>query len=299
MIYKIYIDDDTVFSYADWSILSSLEYEFTSPEEADIWCVGIKRYIDDKYLSGYKNIKYIISPATGLDHISEDVKNKYEIISLIPKDVGEIRGSSEFTVFLVLSILRKSQSIFKNKNLIIGEELYGKTIGLLGYGRIARNIRPIFEAMGAKVIFHDIAYRSGFEKQDILKLSDIIIVLVSCTKENTGYIGGADFLNIEKQPYFINMTRGFVVDDRSLLEALITKKIKGAALDVVGDINIFENYLNNNDNLIITPHLAGSTYQSYEKACNYTIQKLEEKIKSNDLKKEAQKNSSEKKKAAD
>jgi len=280
MVYNIYIDDHTVFSYADWANLSPLEYRFSSAKDADIWCIGIKKYIDEMYLSGCNNVKYIVSPATGLDHISEDVKEKYDIISLIPKDVGEIRGSSEFTIFLVLSILRKSNSIFKNKSLIIGEEIYGKTIGLLGYGRIGKNIRPVLEAMGANVIYHDTAYRSGFSKEDVLKNSDIIIILVSCTKENTDYIGNVDFLNMERQPYFINMTRGFVINERALLKALITKKIKGAALDVVGDVNIFEDYLKNNDNLIITPHLAGSTYQSYEKACNYTIQRLKEKIKS-------------------
>jgi len=279
MVYNIYIDDPTVFSYADWSILSPLKYNFSSSADADILCVGIKKHIDEDYLLGCDNIKYIISPATGLDHISENVKKKYEIISLIPKDVGEIRGSSEFTIFLVLSILRKSNSIFKNRNLIIGEELYGKTVGLLGYGRIGKNIRPVFEAMGANVIYYDTAYRSGFSKEDVLEKSDIIIILVSCIKENTDYISSLDFLNMEKSPYFINMTRGFVVNEQALLEALITKKIKGAALDVVRDINIFKDYLKNNDNLIITPHLAGSTYQSYEKACNYTIQRLKEKIK--------------------
>jgi len=280
MVHNIYIDDHTVFSCADWSNLSPLEYRFSSAKDADIWCIGIKKYIDEMYMSGCDKVKYIISPATGLDHIAESVQEKYKIISLIPKEVGEIRGSSEFTIFLVLSILRQSKSIFKNKSMIVGEELYGKTVGLLGYGRIGKNIRPVFEAMGANVIYYDTAYRSGFSKKDVLEKSDIIIILVSCIKENADYISSIDFLNMEKQPYFINMTRGFVVNERALLKALITKKIKGAALDVVGDIKILEDYLKNNDNLIITPHLAGSTYQSYEKACNYTIQKLKETITS-------------------
>ena len=278
MIYNIYVDDNIVFDRANWSNLSPIEYRFSDPEDADIFCVGIKKHIDDEYLSGCNKIKYILSPATGLDHISEPVKKRYNIINLIPSEVEDIRASSEFTIFLVLSILRKSQEIFNKKYDIVGEEICGKTVGLLGYGRIAKNIHKVFEAMGAKVIFHDTAISDSLSKKEVLQSSDIVIVLVSCTKENMDYISNKDFINMKRKPYFINVTRGFVVNEYALLNALTTKRIKGAALDVVEDMHIFTDYLKNNDNLIITPHLAGSTYQSYEKACNYTIKKLKEKI---------------------
>lgn len=286
MSINLYIDDKVVFQNADWGILFDIEYNFSEEKDVNVLCVGIKKNIDENYIKQFPNLQYILSPSTGLTHISEEVKNRVKVINLIPGEVKDIdlssikdiSASSEFTVILTLSLLRRMNEIFCGKNNIVGEDIQGKTVGILGHGRIGKNVHKIFEAMGAKVIWHDILHVEGLSKKDILELSDIIVVLISCTKENAHYIDYQDFSDMKKCPYFINITRGFIVNNRALLNALLTKKIKGAALDVTDNISVFDDYLKNNDNLIITPHVAGSTYQSYKKACDFVIEKLKNEI---------------------
>lgn len=271
---NLYIDDTIVFENANWNILNPINYQFTGKKDADVLCVGIKKNIDDDYVKDFSSLKYILSPSTGLTHIKDDIDKNIKIISLIPGEVEDISASSEFTITLTLSLLRRTNEVFSGKNNVIGEDIRDKTIGILGYGRIGKNIHKVFDALGAKVIWHDICCNDCLSKKDVLELSEIIIVLVSCVKENAHYIDYQDFSNMKKCPYFVNIARGFVVNNMALLNALLIKKIKGAALDMDDNTFMFSDYLKNNRNLIITPHIAGSTYQSYKKACDFVIRKF-------------------------
>jgi phosphoglycerate dehydrogenase-like enzyme len=266
---NMYIDDEKVFCDADWNLLLPNKFCFTKKEDANVLCVGIDKIIDGNYIKECPNIEYILSPSTGIDHIK--VSKKVTIINLIPSMVKDIRASSEYTLLLILSLLRKFNAVLDDTK-VLGEDLYEKIVGLLGYGRIAKNLQVYLEAMGAKVIWHDID--DGKSKESVLEESDVVVVLVSSIENNRNYITYADFNRMNKCPYFVNVTRGFVVNDKALLYALNNKKIRGAALDVVENKDVFEGYLKCNNNLIITPHVAGSTIQSRKKACDFVIRRL-------------------------
>lgn len=262
---NIYIDDKTVFDEANWSLLSHVL--FTDITDCDTICVGIDKVIDDKFIENAKNARYILCPSTGIDHIKT---KKLKIINIIPSEASHITASSEFTLLLILSILRKAH-IAMSGNKIIGQDISGKTVGLIGYGRIAKNIEPCLKNLGAKTIWHDNKLASR-TKKEVLEQSDIVVLLINATEENRDFFSWQEFDLMKTGSFFINVTRGFVVNEEALLNALQSKKIAGAALDVVNESSILCKY--NGDNLIITPHVAGSTTQSRKKACDFVLKKL-------------------------
>lgn len=273
---NIFIEDKELFGGINWAKFSPLVPVFEKSGDVEAICVGIRKVIDDEYVLDFKNLKYIISPSTGLDHIqvtNKDITN----IHLIPSDVNHIKASSEFTLLLTLSIVRKIHIVSNSEfPIVVDDDLEGKMVGLLGYGRMANNLDRYFRAMGCEIIWHDINKEGGATKEEVLEKSEIVIVTVNCTKENTDYICYEDFLKMKKKPYFINPTRGFVVNDNDLLLALQLGLLKGAAVDGVSNFNNFREYLKNNDNIIVTPHIAGSTCESRDKACEYVLEKMKE-----------------------
>ena len=272
---NVYIDDPCVFDYADWSLLEdSFDITFLPLEDrflCDVLCVGFERVIDDAFLSEYVNVKHIVCPCTGSDHI--DISSDVNIIKLIPSEINDIPASSEFALLMVLAILRKFNAVLTYSNIQVGEDLMDKTVGLLGHGRIGKRLEGYLKALGANVIWHDIK-EDGLSKEDVLRRSDVVVLLVSATPENRNYISKEDFDKMDRCPYFVNVSRGFIVNDQDLLSALQDGAIKGAALDVVDDEVVFCDYLRANMNLIITPHTAGSTLQSRRKAIDFVFNKL-------------------------
>lgn len=267
---SIYIDDEDLYNLANWDLLSPIKYNFVSNRYANILCVGLSRLIDDNYISHFPNISHIISPTTAIDHISVSNK-KIQIINLIPDQITDITASSEFTLLLIMSIIRRSQISFTGKIPLEAEDISGMTVGILGYGRIGKNIDRYLTAMGATVIWHDIA--SGCSKQEILSRSDIIVVCVSSKEENKKFVSSDDFSAMEKKPYFINISRGFIIDEIAMLKSLKNDKLRGVAVDVVEDANRYKEYMSKY-NLIITPHCAGTTVGSRAKACSFVLKKL-------------------------
>jgi len=272
----IYIDDVELYKDSNWDCLLKPRSLISFSEEkryTNILCVGIRKIIDDNYVAHFPHLKYILSPSTGLDHI-KIINDNIKIISLNPSDVDDINASSEFTFLLILSILKKFPRVLSGEIRTDAEDLQNKTLGILGYGRIGKKVAKYAESMGANVIWHDI--NGGVSKDEIFKESDIVLVAVNCTEENRKYISKEDFEKMSaKKPYFINITRGFVVDEEALINALDNDQVVAVALDVVEDKRRFSKYLYHCDSrVIITPHVAGTTIQSRQKACNYVINKL-------------------------
>lgn len=273
---KIHIDDEDVFQFANWFLLA-IPYEFN--QDCEVLCVGFRKIIDDNFLSSFPNVKTILSPTTAIDHI-KTTRRDIKIIHLDPSSIDNINASSEFAFLLILSLLRQAGSVFRG-DIVIGDDLCGKTVGILGYGRIGKKLHKYCEVFGANVLFHDDAfftYSSNIyrTKEDILRESDVIVVCVSAIPENRHYIDYEDFKLMSETPYFVNISRGFVVSDMAVIDALTTGKIRGAGLDVVESLSNYEWY--NKPNLILTNHVAGSTTQSRILACNYILQKLNEEI---------------------
>jgi D-3-phosphoglycerate dehydrogenase len=254
----------------------------------------------------YPNIKFlnfISTPSTGTTHISDELKHRpnLKILSLsMTKKINSIKASSEYTFSIGLALIKKIVPAIKHvhnghwrdvEEKLRSEEIDKKVIGIIGFGRIGKNLSKYSKIFGMENIIYDPNIQlNGYnriENLNKIKLkSDIIFVCANFTKKNINFIDKNFFSKLKKKPYFINTSRGELVEENALLYALKKKKIKGAAIDVIKgeqNLNLKKNklvlYSKKNENLLITPHIAGLTPQSEAKAMNISIELIKKYFK--------------------
>lgn len=170
-------------------------------------------------------------------------------------------------------------------------EIRGKTLGLVGYGNIGTQLGVLAEGLGMKVIYHDIETRlplgnseSAKDLNDLLKRSDVVSLHVPETPDTKNMIGKKQIDLMKKNSILINASRGTVIDIDALAEALESKHLLGAAIDVFptepkSNDDRFESPLQKFDNVILTPHIGGSTLEAQE---NIGLEVSEKLIKYSD-----------------
>ncbi len=221
-------------------------------------------------------IKYILSPTTGLNHIDKKIINnsKIKIFHLNKKSfLKKIKASSEFTFYLILATLRKIKNI--NQKNVIGTELNGKLVGVIGLGRIGNNVANFCSSLNAKVIFYDNFIEKINNKKVkktsinfLLKNSDLIVICIPSTDKNFKFLNKKRIDLIKKGGILINTSRGEIIDEEYVIN-LAKKKYLFYSSDVIQNEQfIKKNYylkMNKNSNLLITSHLAGMTEESIYK----------------------------------
>ena len=154
-------------------------------------------------------------------------------------------------------------------------EVRGKKLGILGYGNIGSQLSVLAEAMGMEVHYHDIAEKLTLGNArkcsmgELLRVSDIVTVHVDGREGNRGLIGEREFAAMKDGAIFLNLSRGFVVDVDALARNLRRGKIRGAAVDVFpeeprSNRDPFSSPLQGIPNVILTPHIGGSTEEAQE-----------------------------------
>ena len=165
-------------------------------------------------------------------------------------------------------------------------EVRGRTLGIVGYGNIGTQLSNLAEALGFRVIFFDTADRLAHGNarrvgtlDQLLEESDVVTLHVDGRPGNAGMFGAAEFARMKPRSMFINASRGMVVDDVALREHILSGHIAGAALDVFpvepkaqGDP--FESALRGLPNVILTPHVGGSTQEAQEEIGFFVSGKL-------------------------
>lgn len=262
--------------------------------------VRIAEMIDSNFLDNYPSLQYLVSPTTGLTHIDldETKKRKIKIISLKGhiKFLNNIYATAEHTLALTLSILRHIRSATQsvkegiwNRYLFKGNELAGRCVFLIGYGRVGKQVSKLYEAFGAKVIAYDIDNAAVPQSKKVtlnygLEVAQIISIHIPFSKKNIGFFNRKLFSLIRPDSIFINTSRGEIVDQEALIDHLIKNKFARAGLDVLCDeptpLNkSFMSALDEiGDRLVITPHIAGFTMESLEKVENYVVKNLIEEV---------------------
>lgn len=152
-----------------------------------------------------------------------------------------------------------------------GTQLKGKTLGILGYGSIGRRVGKIARAIGMELLIYDpyvgeidveeFGIRKAETVADLMKEADVVTCHMKVTPETTGIISREMIALMKPTAYFINASRGAILDEEALIDALREKRIRGAAFDVYASEPIRSNhpYITELDNVIITPHIAGAT----------------------------------------
>ena len=165
-------------------------------------------------------------------------------------------------------------------------EIRGRTLGIVGYGNIGTQLSNLAEAMGLRVIFFDTADRLAHGNaqrmktlEELLEKADVVSLHVDGRPGNAGLFGAEQFARMKPRSLFINAARGMVVDTESLREHILSGHIAGAAMDVFpiepkaqGDP--FESPLRGLDNVILTPHVGGSTQEAQEEIGYFVATKL-------------------------
>lgn len=264
--------------------------------EVDVFWFRLGFKIDHLVLDQNTRCRYIVTPVTGIDHIDENLCNKLGIHIISLKGEFEflksIRATAEHTIAMTLALYRNLTDAILHtregswdRNKFRGRELFQKKVGIIGLGRLGFIVAGYFKAFGCEVGYYDIIEitSSDFKRHEnldsLLEESDIVSVHVNYHRGNHHFFGKNQFNKMKKDAIFINTSRGGLVDENILLDSLISGKISGAALDVLqGEPEVSRNalitYASQHPNLIITPHVGGNTFESFEKTESFIFNKL-------------------------
>lgn len=193
-------------------------------------------------------------------------------------------------IMLMRGVFDKSVNAHRgvwDKSAAGSNEIRGKTLGIIGYGSIGSQLSVLAESLGMEVIFYDKVERlalgnakKAYSLDEVLKKSDVISVHVSGDKStNTNLIGEKEFAKMKQGVIFLNLARGFVVDMNSLVKNLKSGKIRGAGIDVFpnepkGKDDPLVTELAGLPNVILTPHIAGSTEEAQRNIAQFVSGKL-------------------------
>lgn len=228
-----------------------------------------------------ENLKAIGRAGIGLDNIDTEAAKERGIKVLNTPGATTI-SVAELTLGHMLALARhipQGTASLKagkwEKKRLIGTELYGKTLGIIGLGRIGREVAKRASAFGMDLVAYDPYVREGDVRnlglkllplEDLLQHSDYITIHVPLTPETKHMLGKREFELMKPGVRLINCSRGGVVDEQALYEALVSGKVAGAALDVFEEEPPEDNPLLKLDNVIATPHLGASAEEGQLRA---------------------------------
>ena len=177
-----------------------------------------------------------------------------------------------------------------DKSAVGAHEVRGRRLGIIGYGNVGSQLSVVAEALGMSVFFYDTsdklalgnARRCG-SLHEVLDIADIVTIHVDGRRGNTGLFGEAEFARMRPGSVFLNLSRGFVVDDRALRRHIESGHLAGAAVDVFaeepkGRGQTFESELRGLENVILTPHVGGSTEEAQEDIGRFVAAKLRDYV---------------------
>ena len=253
--------------------------------------------IDKNFINAAKKLKFIARAGSGTENIDLHYANKKNIKCFNAAE-GNRQAVAEHALAMILNLLNNirvsDQEIRRgiwNREKNRGIELSGKTIGIIGFGNTGSSFAKILENFNVKILAYD-KYKEKYKFQsnldEILELSDIISLHIPLTEE-TKYLVNENFIYKAKKPfYIINTSRGQCIETKALIKGLKDQKILGACLDVFEqEKNSFEKigenadlkYLIESKKTILTPHIAGWTFESNYKIAETLSKKIINLIK--------------------
>jgi D-3-phosphoglycerate dehydrogenase len=248
--------------------------------EADAVLVRSATQITRESLAKANGLKVIGRAGVGVDTIDVDAATERGI-AVLTAPAGNTISAAELTLALTLALLRRVPAADKSmkagqwdRKSFSGSELYGKTLGLIGAGRIGGEVAKRARAFGMQVVAFDpflIAERAlalGIERaelDDVLRRADVVSLHVPLTDATAGLLGDREIGLMKPTAVIINAARGGVVSEDVLVRALTEKRIAGAALDVFEQEPLPADHpLRSLDNVVLTPHLGASTAEAQQ-----------------------------------
>ncbi len=266
----------------------------------DALLVRSKTKVTKRVIENAKNLKVIGRAGVGVDNIDLEAATKRGIVVVNAPEASSITVA-EHTLGLMLAMARKipfADASLKSgkweKKKFLGIELRGKTLGVIGLGRIGTQVVAKARAFGMEVLAYDpyisekLAYDLGVKISDfeeLIKNSDFITLHAPLTEQTRGMIGKKEIEKMKNGAFLINCARGGIVDEKALYEGLKSGKVAGAALDVFEKEPPLESPLLELENIVVTPHLGASTEEAQRYAstiaCEEVIRVLQNKAPRN------------------
>ncbi|MEM3672898.1 MAG: phosphoserine phosphatase SerB [Candidatus Bathyarchaeia archaeon] len=251
-------------------------------EDCDVLIVRSRTKVTKEIIDAGKNLKVIARAGAGVDNVDVAYAEEKGIKVICASD-AVANSVAELTIGLILSLARQipraDHEIKRGnwiKNEVEGWELRGKTLGIVGFGRVGQRVAQLAKAFGMKILIYDLnrPCEDSIKELDaqlvslkeLLSMSDVITLHVPLTDQTYHMIGKAEIEKMKAGVYLVNTSRGSVVDEEALFEALKTGKIAGAALDVYEkeppDACLFTKL----QNVVCTPHIGAQTVEAQKSA---------------------------------
>ncbi|WP_047245114.1 phosphoglycerate dehydrogenase [Maribacter thermophilus] len=256
-----------------------------------------KTQVNQKVLDAAEKLLVVGAFCIGTTQIDLDYAKKKGVVvfnapysntrSVVELAIGEI-------IMLMRSVFARSSEIHNGqwqKTAAGSREVRGKNLGIVGYGNIGKQLSVLAEAMGMKVYYYDVNDQLAIGNavkcntlEDLLSVSDVVTLHVDDNKANKNFIGAREINQMKKGAMLINLSRGFVVDIDALAEGLESGKIAGAAVDVYPEEprsnGEFKTKLQGFPNVILTPHVGGSTEEAQRDIADFVPNKIMDYINS-------------------
>ncbi len=291
-------------SWSDFEKLGKVVYFDRTPYDKIVERMGTspimitnKCNVDKALIDNLPNLKYIGVLATGYNNVDlEYAALKGITVTNIPTYGTESVVQMVFSMLLALytEIIYHVDSVRKNEWVTCPDfcyyknglkELYGKTMGIVGYGRIGSRVGEVAQAFGMKVVAFDniknkpesANFRYALSLENLLSSSDIVSLNCPLTKDNVKMINKTTLNQMKKNAVLINTARGPLIDEEELASALNEGKIAGAALDVLTkEPPEKNNPLFRAKNILITPHISWATHEARERLMGIAADNLKQ-----------------------
>lgn len=250
-------------------------------KKCDVLLCLLTDKIDQEIIDANPQLKIISNYAIGFNNIDVAYATKKGIPVTNTPGRAIVDAVAEHTVALMFAITKRiceaDQFTRQGKyrgwepQLLLGMELVGKTIGIVGLGRIGSGVAQRARAMEMKVIYYDVRRNEQFEQEfqaqyctlpQLLKVADVVSLHVPLLPATTHLIGKKELSLMKKTAYLINTSRGPVIDEKALVQALQKKQIAGAGIDVYEFEPKLAPGLATLLNVILTPHIASATIEA-------------------------------------
>ena len=284
---EVYRELETIGDCLDISKSESKEKDLADHiKDSEIVVIRSATKLTKEVLDNAEKLKIIARCGVGVDNVDlEFAKSKNIFVTNSPS--ANLISVVELTVALIISASRKlslADAHLKNgqwnRSEFLGYELYGKTLGIVGFGKAGRLVAERMKSFGMSIVFYDpyVTDWNGSEESldldDLLKTADVVSIHVIKTKDTENLISKDKLDLLKPSSIIINTSRGGVLDEDYLFELLESEKIFGAGLDVYSNEPPENVARYNGLNLVTTPHIGASTNEAQLKAGLETIENI-------------------------
>ncbi|HPL99657.1 MAG TPA: hydroxyacid dehydrogenase [Bacillota bacterium] len=263
-------------------------------KDADVFLGMARERITRNIISASPKLRIICKYGNGVDNIDVKAASEYGII--VSNAPVHNMTVAEYAFSMILSVLKKiprNMEYLKNggwrDNSAMGNELYKKTVGIVGFGAIGKQLAKRFQGWEVNLLVCDplgtkeTAELFGAKLVDwdtIFEASDVISIHLPLMESTRKIIGEKEFAMMKKSAVFVNTSRGPIVDESALIEALRKKEIAGAGIDVFMTEPVSaDNPMRNMENVVLTPHVAGYTAESLRRISEQCTQNCIQALK--------------------